>query len=45
MAIIRRMRREGVQVQFDIYHETKGVSVITVILPAWYQGMSEEERA
>ena len=44
MAIIQRMRREGVQVQFDIYHETKGVSVITVILPAWYQGMSEEER-
>ena len=44
MAIIQRMRREGIQVQFDIYHETKGVSVITVILPAWYQGMSEEER-
>lgn len=44
LSILRRMRREGVQVQFDIYNETKGVSVITVILPAWYQGMSEEER-
>lgn len=27
-----------------IYNETLGVSVITVILPAWYQAMSLEER-
>ena len=39
-----RMRAEGVDVMFDIYNECLGVSVITVILPAWYQGMSTEER-
>jgi len=44
LKMIYKLREEGVDVQFDIYNETKGVSVITVILPAWYQGMSEEER-
>ena len=39
-----RMQTEGVDVMFDIYNECLGVSVITVILPAWYQGMSPEER-
>ena len=29
---------------FDIYNECLGVSVITVILPSWYQGMSAEEK-
>ena len=29
---------------FDIYNETMGVSVITVILPAWYQAMTPEEK-
>jgi len=29
---------------FDIYNELLGVSVITVILPAWYQAMTPEER-
>ena len=29
---------------FDIYNECVGVSVITVILPAWYQGMSPADR-
>ena len=45
IAIIEKMRAEGVRAQFDIYNEKKGVSVITVILPAWYQGMSEAERS
>lgn len=44
LKLIDQMREEGVQAQFDIYNELKGVSVITVILPTWYQGMSEEER-
>lgn len=44
IAIINKMRAEGVRAQFDIYNEKKGVSVITVILPAWYQGMTEQER-
>lgn len=44
LKMINKLREEGVQVQFDIYNELLGVSVITVVLPAWYQGMSEEER-
>ena len=44
LRIFSRMRSEGVDVMFDIYNETLGVSVITVILPAWYQGMTPEER-
>ncbi|NLL63417.1 MAG: amidohydrolase family protein [Ruminococcaceae bacterium] len=42
--IINQLRSEGVDAMFDIYNETVGVSVITVVLPAWYQGMSLEER-
>ena len=34
------LRAGGVDVMFDIYNECLGVSVITVILPSWYQGMS-----
>ena len=42
--IMETLRREGVDAWFDIYNECMGVSVITVILPAWYQGMSVSER-
>ncbi|MDR3577664.1 MAG: amidohydrolase family protein [Anaerolineaceae bacterium] len=44
LRILQDLRRQGVQAGFDIYHEMMGVSVITVILPAWYQGMSMAER-
>ena len=44
LRIISKLREEGVDVMFDIYNECLGVSVITVILPAWYQGMSVEEK-
>lgn len=44
LRIVDDMRKAGVRVQFDIYDELKGVSVITVVLPDWYRGMSEEER-
>ena len=44
LRMMDQMRAEGVDVMFDIYNECLGVSVITVILPAWYQGMSREER-
>ena len=44
LSMMDQMRREGVDVMFDIYNECLGVSVITVILPVWYQGMSPEER-
>lgn len=44
LKIINNMRANGVRVMFDIYNELKGVSVITVILPGWYRGLSEKER-
>jgi len=44
LRIFDRLRAEGVDVMFDIYNECLGVSVITVILPAWYQGMTEKQR-
>ena len=44
LQIINTLRSGGADVQFDIYNEMLGVSVITVILPAWYQAMTPEER-
>ena len=44
LAIVDKLRNQGVYMMFDIYNETLGVSVITVILPAWYQAMTPEER-
>ncbi len=44
LAIVDKLRKQGVDMMFDIYDETLGVSVITVILPAWYQAMTPAER-
>ena len=44
LEIFGRLRADGVDVMFDIYNECLGISVITVILPPWYQGMTEKER-
>ena len=44
LKIFRQLREDGVDLMFDIYNELLGVSVITAILPAWYQGMSREEK-
>ena len=44
LQIIHNLRQKGADVQFDIYNEMLGVSVITVILPAWYQSMTPAER-
>jgi N-acyl-D-amino-acid deacylase len=44
LRIFDGLRADGVDVMFDIYNECLGVSVITVILPAWYQGMTPEQR-
>ena len=44
LEIVKKLREEGVRFQWDIYNDTYGVSVITVFMPAWYMGMSEEER-
>lgn len=42
--IIDKLRASGVDAMFDIYNECLGVTVITVFLPAWYQGLSLEEK-
>lgn len=42
--IIDKMRREGIDAKFDIYHETLGVSIITVVMPPWYQALSKEKK-
>ncbi len=44
LRMMETLRAEGVDVMFDIYNECLGVSVITVILPAWYQGLRAEEK-
>lgn len=44
LRLMDELRASGTDVMFDIYNECLGVSVITVILPDWYQGMSLEER-
>ncbi len=42
--IVRDLRASGVDVMFDIYDETLGVSVITVIMPPWFQALSPEDK-
>lgn len=42
--IIYRMRGEGIDARFDIYSELLGVSVITVVMPTWYQALSPAEK-
>lgn len=42
--ILYAMRRAGVDAQFDIYSELLGVSVITVVMPAWHQALSPAEK-
>lgn len=44
LKMINELRAGGVDAMFDIYNETLGVSVITVILPDWYRSMSPEEK-
>ncbi|MDR0884505.1 MAG: amidohydrolase family protein [Oscillospiraceae bacterium] len=44
LKIFAEMRAEGVDVAFDLYAETMGVSVITVIAPPWWLSMSKAER-
>ena len=44
VGIIEKMRAEGVDACFDIYSELLGVSVITVIMPTWYQALSPADK-
>jgi len=44
VTIIERMRKNGVDAMFDLYAEELGVSVISVIMPAWYQALPIEQK-
>ena len=44
MKILHDLKDKGVDMGFDIYSELLGVSVITVILPAWYQALSPTQK-
>lgn len=42
--ILHRLKDNSVDMGFDIYSELLGVSVITVVLPAWYQALSPTQK-
>lgn len=44
MDIIHGLKDKGIDVGFDIYSELLGVSVITVVLPAWYQALTPKQK-
>ncbi|MBQ5581749.1 MAG: amidohydrolase family protein [Bacteroidales bacterium] len=44
LAILHGLKDKGVDMGFDIYSELLGVSVITVVLPAWYQVLTLEQK-
>ena len=44
LSLIYKMRQNGVDAKFDIYDELLGVSVITVIMPAWYAELSPKAK-
>jgi N-acyl-D-amino-acid deacylase len=44
LEMMHKMQADGLDIGFDMFNETVGVSVITVILPAWYRSMPSKER-
>lgn len=44
MDIIHDLKNKGIDAGFDIYSELMGVSVITVVLPAWYQALDPKQK-
>ena len=44
LEILHALKDRGVDIGFDIYSELLGVSVITVVLPAWYQVLSPAKK-
>ena len=44
LQILHGLKDKGVDIGFDIYSELLGVSVITVVLPAWYQALSPAQK-
>jgi N-acyl-D-amino-acid deacylase len=44
VAVLEKLKADGYDVAFDMYPLDYGVSIITVVLPDWYQAMTVEER-
>lgn len=44
LAILEKLKADGFDVGFDMYPLHYGASIITVVLPAWYQAMPVEKR-
>ena len=44
VSILNSLKDKGIDVSFDIYSELLGVSVITVVLPAWYQALTPQQK-
>jgi len=42
--ILENLRKLGIDAMFDIYAEVCGVSIITVIMPAWFQCLSTDDK-
>ncbi|MFZ5351869.1 MAG: N-acyl-D-amino-acid deacylase family protein [Bacillota bacterium] len=44
LRLIDEARREGLDISYDLYPMTFGVSVITVVLPNWFLSLPKEKR-
>jgi N-acyl-D-amino-acid deacylase len=44
VAVLEKLKTDGFDVAFDMYPLDYGVSIITVVLPDWYQAMTVAER-
>ena len=44
VAVLEKLKADGFDVAFDMYPLDYGVSIITVVLPDWYQAMRREAR-
>lgn len=44
VAILRKLKDDGFDVAFDMYPLDYGASIITVVLPDWYQAMAHQDR-
>ncbi len=44
LQLLDQMRLEGMDPGFDIYNETLGTTVITVVMPPWYQALTAEQK-
>lgn len=44
LEILQQMADEGIDIGFDIYHHWVGTTVITVVMPPWYQALSAKDK-